>query len=107
MRLSRYGVWAVARYEQVHAVLNDWQSFRSSRGVGITDFAREKSWRPKSLLLESDPPLHDRARHILNRVLSASVMSRLRERLRRTGLSTNRSTAAASMGSPISPRLIR
>jgi 4-methoxybenzoate monooxygenase (O-demethylating) len=78
--LSRYGVWAVARYAQVHAVLNDWQTFCSSRGAGITDFAREKSWRPKSLVLESDPPLHDRTRRVLNRVLSASVISRLRER---------------------------
>ena len=80
VRLSPYGVWAVARYEQVHAVLNDWQTFCSSRGVGITDFAREKPWRPKSLVLETDPPLHDRTRRVLNRVLSASVMSRLRKR---------------------------
>jgi 4-methoxybenzoate monooxygenase (O-demethylating) len=80
VRLPRYGVWAVARYEQVYAVLNDWQSFCSSRGAGITDFAKEKPWRPKSLVLETDPPLHDRTRRVLNRVLSASVMSRLRER---------------------------
>jgi 4-methoxybenzoate monooxygenase (O-demethylating) len=80
VRLSRYGVWAVARYEQVHAVLNDWHTFCSSRGVGIADFARGNSWRPKSLVLETDPPLHERTRRVLNRVLSASVMSRLRER---------------------------
>src|SRR5215208_4491870 len=42
VRLSRYGVWGVARYEQVHAVLNDWQTFCSSRGAGLTDFAKEK-----------------------------------------------------------------
>jgi 4-methoxybenzoate monooxygenase (O-demethylating) len=80
VRLSRYGVWAVARYQQVHAVLNDWQTFCSSRGAGITDFAKEKAWRPKSLVLETDPPLHDRTRRVLNRVLSAFVISRLRER---------------------------
>jgi cytochrome P450 len=80
VRLARYGIWAVARYEQVHAVLNDWRTFCSSRGAGITDFAKEKPWRPKSLVLETDPPLHDRTRRVLNRVLSASVMSRLRER---------------------------
>ena len=80
VRLSRYVVWAVARYDEVHRVLNDWQTFCSSRGVGLTDFAKEKPWRPKSLLLETDPPLHDRTRRVLNRVLSASVMARLRER---------------------------
>jgi cytochrome P450 len=80
VHLPRYGVWAVARYAQVHAILNDWQTFCSSRGAGITDFAKEKPWRPKSLVLETDPPLHDRTRRVLNRVLSASIMSRLRER---------------------------
>src|ERR1700756_5068902 len=80
VHLSRYGVWAVARYDEVHRVLNDWLTFCSSRGVGLTDFAKEKPWRPKRLLLEADPPLHDRARRVLNRVLSASVMARLRGR---------------------------
>jgi hypothetical protein len=77
--LSRYGCWAVARYAEVHAVLNDWQAFCSSRGVGMSDFAKEKPWRPKSLVLETDPPEHDRARAVLNRVLSPAAMKRLRE----------------------------
>jgi cytochrome P450 len=75
LRLPRYGVWAVARCDQVHTVLNDWQTFCSSRGTGITDFAKETPWRPKSLVLETDPPLHDRTRRVLNQGLSASVMS--------------------------------
>ncbi len=83
VRLSRYGVWAVARYDEVHMVLNDWQTFCSSRGAGLTDFAKEQPWRPKSLVLETDPPLHDRTRRVLNQVLSASVMTRLRERFAR------------------------
>jgi 4-methoxybenzoate monooxygenase (O-demethylating) len=80
VRLSRYNIWAVARFAEVHNVLNDWQTFCSSRGAGLTDFAKEKPWRPKSLVLETDPPLHDKTRRVLNRVLSASVMTRLRER---------------------------
>ena len=83
VKLSRYGVWGVARYDDVHKVLNDWQTFCSSRGAGLTDFAKEKPWRPKSLVLETDPPLHDRTRRVLNRVLSASVIARLRERFAR------------------------
>jgi 4-methoxybenzoate monooxygenase (O-demethylating) len=79
-RLSRYGVWAVARYAEVHMVLNDWQTFCSSRGAGLTDFAKEQPWRPKSLVLEADPPMHDRTRRVLNRVLSAAVVRGLRER---------------------------
>ena len=76
--LRRYGVWAVARYENVHRVLNDWRTFCSCRGVGMSDFAKERSWRPPSLVLEKDPPEHDRARAVLNRALSASVMKQLR-----------------------------
>jgi cytochrome P450 len=79
--LRRHGLWAVARYEEVHRVLNDWRTFCSSRGVGVSDFAKEKPWRPPSLVLEKDPPEHDRARAVLNRALSASVMKQLRDGL--------------------------
>ncbi len=80
VRLRRYEVWAAARYREVHAILNDWQTFVSSRGVGLSDFAKEPPWRPKSLLLETDPPLHDRTRRVLSRVLSAAAMRDLRDR---------------------------
>jgi 4-methoxybenzoate monooxygenase (O-demethylating) len=63
----------------VHAVLNDWRTFCSSRGVGMSDFAKETPWRPPSLVLETDPPEHDRARTVLSRVLSPAAMKRLRE----------------------------
>ena len=77
--LSRYRVHAVARYAEVHAVLNDWRTFCSSRGVGMDNYATGKPWRPRSLVLETDPPEHDRARAVLNKVLSPAAMKRLRE----------------------------
>ena len=67
-----------ARYEQVRAILADWQSFSSARGVGLSDFSKEKPWRLPSLVLETDPPLHDRTRKVLDRVLSPAAMRRLR-----------------------------
>jgi 4-methoxybenzoate monooxygenase (O-demethylating) len=79
--LRRYSLWAAARHETVYRILNDWRAFCSSRGVGMSDFAREKPWRAPSLVLEKDPPEHDRARAVLNRALSASVMKRLRDDL--------------------------
>lgn len=79
VRLSRYDAWAVARFDDVSRALNDWQTFTSARGVGLTDFAKEKPWRPPSLVLEADPPLHDRARSVLNRVLSPAVVRKLRD----------------------------
>lgn len=78
--LSRYGIYAVARHQEVQGVLNDWQTFCSSRGAGMSDFAKEEPWRPPSLILEQDPPKHTRARNVLNKVLSLGVMRRLQER---------------------------
>jgi 4-methoxybenzoate monooxygenase (O-demethylating) len=78
--LSRYDICAVARYEQVRATLLDWRTFSSARGVGLGDFAKEAPWRPKSIVLETDPPLHDRTRRVLTKVFSAAAMSKLRTR---------------------------
>jgi cytochrome P450 len=76
--LDKWGVYGVARHAEVHAVLNDPLTFCSSRGVGLSDFAKEKPWRPQSIILEADPPAHTRTRAVLNQVLSASAMKPLR-----------------------------
>jgi len=78
--LERYGAYAAARHAEVREILGDPATFCSSRGVGLSDFARETPWRPPSLVLERDPPEHDRARAVLNRALSATVMRALRAR---------------------------
>ena len=77
VRLSRYDIWAVARFEHVRAMLFDWKTYCSSRGVGIGDFAKETPWRPRSIVLEVDPPMHTRTRAVLNRVLSPAAMKAL------------------------------
>lgn len=77
--LEHYQIWALARYEQVHAALNDWETFCSSAGVGITDFRKEKPWREPSILLEKDPPEHTHARSAMTRVLSPAAIRSLRE----------------------------
>jgi cytochrome P450 len=41
------GVYATARHAEVSAALNDWQTFISGRGVGLSDFVTEKPWRPR------------------------------------------------------------
>jgi 4-methoxybenzoate monooxygenase (O-demethylating) len=76
--LSRYGVHALARYEQVHAALVDWQHFESGAGVGLANFRHEKSWRPPSVLLEADPPRHDAPRRVLREILAPAALRRLR-----------------------------
>lgn len=76
--LEHYGLWGMGRFEEVHATLNDWQTFCSSAGVGISDFRKEKPWREPSILLEKDPPEHDRARSAMTKVLSPVAIRKLR-----------------------------
>ena len=79
VHLTTHDVFAMGRYDDVHAALRDWESFQSAAGVGISDFRREAPWRPPSLLLEADPPQHDAPRAVLARVLSPRVLRRLEE----------------------------
>jgi len=83
VRLSKWNVYGVARYREVHDVLHDHVSFCSSRGAGLSDFAKEKPWRPPSLILEADPPEHTRIRAIFDRILSPAVVRGLREHFTR------------------------
>ncbi|MGI5328225.1 cytochrome P450 [Actinomadura nitritigenes] len=77
--LTRYDVFALARYEHVHAALTDWQGLQSAAGVGLGNFRHEKPWRPPSLLLEADPPRHDAPRAVLAKVLGPRALRRLRD----------------------------
>jgi len=77
--LDAYGVYAVARYAEVHRCLTDWQALQSGAGVGLSNFTTEKPWRPPSLLLEADPPRHDAPRAVLSQLLSQRRLRRLEE----------------------------
>jgi cytochrome P450 len=81
--LAQYGIWAMARHEQVRDALTDWQTYCSSAGVGLSDFRKEPPWRPPSIILEADPPLHTRTRAVLTRILSPGAIKVLRERFER------------------------
>src|SRR3569833_2327611 len=78
--LDKWNVYGVARYAEVHAVLNAPATFCSSRGVGLSDFKKETPWRPPSLILEADPPAHTRTRAVLAKVLSPTVIKQVRDR---------------------------
>ncbi len=77
--MPKYACWGMARYKEVRPALLDWKTYCSGMGVGYTHFGKEKPWRPPSLLLETDPPLHDRTRRIVDRVVFPPALQRLRE----------------------------
>lgn len=72
--LDAIGCYGMARFAEVQGALKDWQTYISGRGVGLLDFAEKDPWRPPSLLLETDPPLHDRTRGLMNKVASLSSL---------------------------------
>ena len=80
---EQYDCWVVARHDECQAVLTDFETYCSSAGVGLSNFRKEKPWRPPSIVLEADPPLHTRTRAVIIRALSPGVVRQLRERFER------------------------
>lgn len=81
--LSQYGIWGTARHDECLAVLKDYETFCSSAGVGLDNFNTSEPFRPKSLVLETDPPEHSRARGVLGRALSQKSVTALQENFER------------------------
>jgi cytochrome P450 len=81
--LEQYGIWTMARHQEVRDSLTDWQTYCSSAGVGLSDFRKEPPWRPPSIILEADPPLHTRTRAVLTRILSPAAIKILRDMFER------------------------
>lgn len=81
--LSAYSCFATGRHTEAQAVLGDHARFISSAGVGLANFNKEKPWRPPSLVLEADPPLHTRTRGVLTRILSPGTIRKLQEHFER------------------------
>jgi hypothetical protein len=77
--LEHYRIWAMARHQEVRDALTDWETYCSGAGVGLSDFRKEPPWRPPSIILEADPPLHTRTRAVLTRILSPAAINILRE----------------------------
>lgn len=76
--LEKYGVWGAARHDEVKTALADFETFCSGRGVGLVDVTKVTPWRPQSIILEQDPPIHTRMRTVLMRVLSPAALRKMR-----------------------------
>ena len=73
-------VLGIGRHAEVQAVLLDWQTYVSGRGVGLRDYLAHPPLRGPGMILEIDPPLHGQRRAVLNRALSPAVVRGLRPR---------------------------
>jgi cytochrome P450 len=69
--LERNDVWAVARYRDVHAALQDPQTFSSASGVALNDQTNE---RMLGTTVSTDPPYHEQFRSLINRPLTPKAL---------------------------------
>jgi len=76
--LPQYSIWVASRYEPVRAVLGDWKRFSNAGGGGLQNYFLDKPWRRPSLILEVDPPEHQRTRNVLMQALAPERLQRLR-----------------------------
>ncbi len=76
--IPKYSILATGRHDEVRTVLGDPARFISSAGVGLANFRKEEPFRPKSLILEADPPDHTAARSVLARILSPKAVTQIR-----------------------------
>ena len=76
--MTAHETWAITRYEDVRAALDDWESFTSVQGVGLTD---EFNARLAGSVLSTDPPEHDQLRAVLSDKLAPRGLARVREQM--------------------------
>src|SRR5262245_369045 len=64
---TRYGFWALTRFDDVAAAHRDWQTFSSAHGVTLHDLLNPTPLAPGSIIY-LDPPEHERLRNLVSRV---------------------------------------
>ncbi len=78
------GHWVVTGYEDVLGVAQDWQTFSSAKGVGLTQIEVVVPPIPEW----SDPPIHRDYKRLINAYFTPAVVSRYEQPIRKlvTGL---------------------
>src|ERR1700716_397179 len=76
--LEQYGIWTMARHQEVRDALTDWQTYCSSAGVGLFAFRKKTPGPPPRTTLGADPPPPPRTRAVLTRILSPAAINILR-----------------------------
>ena len=76
--LEQHAIWAVTDDAHVRAALTDHTHFSNAGGGGLANYFEVPPWRPPSIILEVDPPLHDRTRSVLLRIFSPAVIRAMR-----------------------------
>ncbi len=71
VRLVRHDTFAVTRYAEIRDVLQEWESFTSAKGVGMSPLINARGGRG---VIASDPPVHTARRRVLNSQLLPAAL---------------------------------
>jgi cytochrome P450 len=66
VHLTKYGLYGLFRYDQVHTALHDWETYSSAQGVALNPIALE-AWKDSILCM--DPPQHGVLRKVFDDAL--------------------------------------
>jgi len=83
VHLEAHQCYAVGRYSEVTSVLTEHQKFTTTGGIGLSDIRKPGALRPKSPIVEIDPPEHTAVRMALQKILSPLVVRKWREDFQR------------------------
>jgi cytochrome P450 len=78
---TRYGFWALSRFDDVAAAHRDWQTFSSAHGVTLYDILSSAPPPPGSIIY-LDPPEHERLRTLVSRVFTPRAIAALEPMIR-------------------------
>lgn len=73
---TRYGFWALSRFDDIAAAHRDWQTFSSAHGVTLHDILAPVPPPPASIIY-LDPPAHERVRNLVSRVFTPRAIAAL------------------------------
>jgi cytochrome P450 len=80
-RNDKYDFWALSRFADVEASLQDWQTYSSARGT-LLEMIRSDWKPPAGVFIFEDPPLHDVHRKLLSRIFTPRRMAALEPQIR-------------------------
>ena len=105
VRLVPHDAYAVTRYAEIRDVLQEWESFTSAKGVGMSPLINARGGRG---VIASDPPVHTARRRVLNTQLLPAALKpheefieSRRDRVRHPGSRSPRRGGGRRAGSAI------
>jgi cytochrome P450 len=70
------GFWALSRYQDVFDASMNWQVFTTTHGSTLADL-QNTDYQPGGMILNTDPPFHDRLRQLVNRAFTPKGVERM------------------------------